>query len=102
MHEIDRIFTKYLFFGIARSRRISLIGALGEDGTAYTSFDGHHGVAGHLQGANTSKKHPAQGLAILAEEVGSTANQVWCSDIAHPVKVAFYIWCNHGWAAVRF
>ena len=58
MNEIDRVFTKYPFFG---SRQIAAylppIRVLGWAASCAPS-DGHYGITGPIQGPNTSKKCP--------------------------------------------
>ena len=92
MHEIDRIFTKYPFFG---SRQI----------TAYlpqSGFSaGRHrirrlmaimGLQAIYKGPNTSKKHPQHRVYpyLLRKLAITRPNQVWCSDITYiPVKRGF-------------
>ena len=89
MHEIDRVFTKYPFFG---SRQIAAY--LPQSGFSA----GRHrvrrlmnimGLQAIYKGPNTSKKHPQQRIYpyLLRKLAISWPNQVWCSDITYiPVK----------------
>jgi len=92
MNEIDRIFTKYPFFG---SRQIA----------AYLPRNGFHagrhrvrrlmgimGLQAIYKGPNTSKKHPQHPIYpyLLRKLPITRANQVWCSDITYiPVRHGF-------------
>lgn len=92
MHEIDRIFTKYPFFG---SRQIAAY-------LPHTGFSaGRHrvrrlmgimGLQAVYKGPNTSKKHPQHKIwpYLLRKLPITRANHVWCSDITYiPVKNGF-------------
>ncbi len=102
MNEIDRIFTKYPFFG---SRQI----------TAYLPRNGFHagrhrvrrlmgimGLQAIYKGPNTSKKHPQHPIYpyLLRKLPITRANQVWCSDITYiPVRHGFlYLVAIMDWA----
>ncbi len=98
MHEIDRIFTKYPFFG---SRQIA----------AYRFSAGRHrirrlmgimGLQAIYKGPNTSKKHPQHRIYpyLLRKLATTRPNQVWCSDITYiPVKHGFlYLVAIMDWA----
>ena len=92
MHEIDRVFTKYPFFG---SRQIA----------AYLPQSGFSagrqrvrrlmdimGLQAIYKGPNTSKKHPQHRIYpyLLRKLAITRPNQVWCSDITYiPVKSGF-------------
>lgn len=99
MHEIDRIFTKYPFFG---SRQIAAY--LPQSGSSgpppRAPPDRHHGVAGRLQGAeHQHKARPAQDLAILAEKVTNHAAQSCLvrRHYLHPCQERLFVSCgNHG------
>jgi putative transposase len=102
MNEIDRVFTKYPFFG---SRQIA----------AYLPRSGFH--AGHhrvrrlmglmglqaiYKGPNTSKKHPQHRIYpyLLLKLSITRPNHVWCSDITYiPVRRGFlYLVAIMDWA----
>jgi putative transposase len=102
MNEIDRVFTKYPFFG---SRQIA----------AYLPRNGFHagrhrvrrlmgimGLQAIYKGANTSKKHPQHPIYpyLLRKLPITRANQVWCSDITYiPVRHGFlYLVAIMDWA----
>jgi putative transposase len=83
MNEIDRVFTKYPFFG---SRQIA----------AYLPRNGFHagrhrvrrlmgtmGLQAIYKGPNTSKKHPQHRIYpyLLRKLPITRPNHVWCSDI---------------------
>ena len=83
MHEIDRVFTKYPFFG---SRQIAAY--LPQSGFSA----GRHrvrrlmnimGLQAIYKGPNTSKKHPQHRIYpyLLRKLAILRPNQVWCSDI---------------------
>ena len=92
MNEIDRVFTKYPFFG---SRQIA----------AYLPRNGFHagrhrvrrlmgvmGLQAIYKGPNTSKKHPQHPIYpyLLRKLPITRPNQVWCSDITYiPVRCGF-------------
>ena len=102
MHEIDRVFTKYPFFG---SRQIAAY--LPQSGFAA----GRHrvrrlmnimGLQAIYKGPNTSKKHPEHRIYpyLLRKLAITRPNQVWCSDITYiPVKRGFlYLVAIMDWA----
>ncbi|MCP4206574.1 MAG: IS3 family transposase [Shimia sp.] len=102
MHEIDRIFTKYPFFG---SRQIAAY--LPQSGFSA----GRHRVRRLMsimdlqavyKGPNTSKKHPQHRIYpyLLRKLPISRSNHVWCSDITYiPVKRGFlYLVAIMDWA----
>jgi putative transposase len=102
MHEVDRIFTKYPFFG---SRQIAAY--LPQSGFAA----GRHrvrrlmnimGLQAIYKGPNTSKKHPEHRIYpyLLRKLAITRPNQVWCSDITYiPVKRGFlYLVAIMDWA----
>ena len=102
MHEIDRIFTKYPFFG---SRQIAAY--LPQSGFSA----GRHrvrrlmnimGLQAIYKGPNTSKKHPQHRVYpyLLRKLPITRPNQVWCSDITYiPVKNGFlYLVAIMDWA----
>ena len=76
MHEIDRIFTKYPFFG---SRQIAAY--LPQSGFSagrhrVRRLMGHYGIAGHLQGAEHQQEAPTTPhLPVPAEEAANHAAQ---------------------------
>ena len=86
MNEIDRVFTKYPFFGRHRVRR--LMGIMGLQAT--------------YKGPNTSKKHPQHRIYpyLLRKLPITRPNQVWCSDITYiPVRRGFlYLVAIMDWA----
>ena len=102
MNEIDRVFTKYPFFG---SRQIA----------AYLPRAGFHagrhrvrrlmgimGLQAIYKGPNTSKKHPQHPVYpyLLRGLPITRANHVWCSDITYiPVRRGFlYLVAIMDWA----
>jgi putative transposase len=102
MNEIDRVFTKYPFFG---SRQIA----------AYLPQNGFHagrhcvrrlvGLMGLLaiyKGPNTSKKNPQHRIYpyLLRKWPITRPNHVWCSDITYiPVRRGFlYLVAIMDWA----
>nr|WP_085982886.1 IS3 family transposase [Octadecabacter antarcticus] len=102
MYEIDRVFTKYPFFG---SRQIAAY--LPQSGFSA----GRHRVRGLMnitglqtiyKGPNTSKKHPQHRIYpyLLRKLPITRPNQVWCSDITYiPVKNGFlYLVAIMDWA----
>lgn len=102
MHEIDRIFTKYPFFG---SRQIAAY--LPQSGLSA----GRHrvrrlmrimGLQAIYKRPNTSKKHPQHPVYpyLLRNLPITRPNQVWCSDITYiPVKNGFlYLVAIMDWA----
>jgi putative transposase len=85
MRQIDRVFTKYPFFG---SRQIA----------AYLPRKGYHagrhrvrrlmkvmGLEAIYKRPNTSKKHPENRIYpyLLRNMQITRANQVWCADISY-------------------
>ena len=102
MHGIDRIFTKYPFFG---SRQIATylpqLGFLaGPHGVRHLM--GIMGLQAIYKGPNTSKKHLQHKIwPYLLRKLSITRpNQVWCSDIIYiPVKKGFlYLVVIMDWA----
>jgi putative transposase len=102
LHEIDRVFTKYPFFG---SRQIGAY--LPQSGFSA----GRHrvrrlinimGLQAIYKGPNTSKKHPQQRIYpyLMRKLAFTRPNQVWCSDITYiPVKNGFlYLVAIMDWA----
>ena len=102
MHEIDRVFTKYPFFG---SRQIAAY--LPQSGFSA----GRHrvrrlmnlmGLQAIYKGPNTSKKHPQHRIYpyLLRKLAITRPNRVWCSDITYiPVKSGFlYLVAIMDWA----
>ena len=102
MHEIDRVFTKYPFFG---SRQIAAY--LPQSGFSA----GRHrvrrlmnimGLQAIYKGPNTSKKHPQHRIYpyLLRKLAITRPNHVWCSDITYiPVKNGFlYLVAIMDWA----
>jgi putative transposase len=102
MHEIDRVFTKYPFFG---SRQIAAY--LPQSGFSA----GRHrvrrlmnimGLQAIYKGPNTSKKHPQHRIYpyLLRKLAITRPNHVWCSDITYiPVKNGFlYLVAIKDWA----
>ena len=102
MNEIDRVFTKYPFFG---SRQIA----------AYLPRNGFHagrhrvrrlmglmGLQAIYKGPNTSKTHPQHRIYpyLLRKLPITRPNQVWCSDITYiPVRRGFlYLVAIMDWA----
>ena len=102
MNEIDRVFTKYPFFG---SRQIE----------AYLPRNGFHagrhrvrrvmvlkGLKAIYKGPNTSKKHPRHRIYpyLLRKLLITRPNHVWCSDITYiPVRRGFlYLVAIMDWA----
>lgn len=102
MNEIDRVFTKYPFFG---SRQIA----------AYLPRTGFHagrhrvrrlmqlmGLQAIYKGPNTSKKHPQHPVYpyLLRKLPITQANHVWCSDITYiPMRRGFlYLVAIMDWA----
>ena len=102
MHEIDRIFTKYPFFG---SRQIAAY--LPQSGFSV----GRHrvcrlmrimGLQAIYKGPNTNRKHQQHPIYphLLRKLAITRPNQVWCSDITYiPVKNGFlYLMAIMDWA----
>lgn len=102
MHEIDRIFTKYPFFG-----NCQIAAYLPQSGFSA----GRHrvrrlmsimGLQAVYKGPNTSKKHPQHRIYpyLLRTLPISRSNHVWCSDITDiPVKRGFlYLMAIMDWA----
>ena len=102
MRQIDRVFTKYPFFG---SRQIA----------AYLPRRGYHagrhrvrrlmkimGLEAIYKRPNTSKKHPENRIYpyLLRNMQITRANQVWCADISYiPVNRGFlYLVAIMDWA----
>tara|TARA_R100000935_G_scaffold3603_1_gene9111 strand:+ start:36 stop:815 length:780 start_codon:yes stop_codon:yes gene_type:complete len=102
MNEIDRVFTKYPFFG---SRQIA----------AYLPRNGFHtgrhrvrrlmgsmGLKAIYKGPNTSKRHPQHRIYpyLLRKLPITRPNHVWCSDITYiPVRRGFlYLVAIMAWA----
>lgn len=105
MNEIDRVFTKYPFFG---SRQIA----------AYLPRSGFHagrhrvrrlmgimGLQAVYKGPNTSKKHHRHPVYryLLRSLPITRPNQVWCSDITYiPVRRGFlYLVAIMDWATCK-
>jgi len=92
MHEIDRVFTKYPFFG---SRQIAAY--LPQSGFSagrhrVRRLMGVMGLQAIHKGPNTSKKHPEHRIYpyLLKKLPITRSNQFWCSDITYiPVKNGF-------------
>lgn len=93
MNEIDRVFTKYPFFG---SRQIA----------AYLPRNGFHagrhrvrrlmgimGLQAIYKGPNTSKKHPQHPIYpyLLRKLPITRPNHVWCSDITYVRRQSFWV-----------
>ena len=102
MHEIDRIFTKYPFFG---SRQIAAYLAqkwVPRRAASCASPDGHHGVAGHLQRPKHQQEAPQHRIYpyLLRKLPITRPNHVWCSDITYiPVRRGFlYLVAIMDWA----
>ena len=102
MNEIDRVFTKYPFFG---SRQIAAY--LPQSGFSagrhrVRRLMGIMGLQAVYKGPNTSKKHPENRIYpyLLRKLVITRPNQVWCSDITYiPVKRGFlYLVAIMDWA----
>ena len=102
LHEIDRIFTKYPFFG---SRQIAAY--LPQSGFSagrhrVRRLMGIMGLQAIYKGPNTSKKHPEHRIYpyLLRKLPITRPNQVWCSDITYiPVKNGFlYLVAIMDWA----
>ena len=102
MHEIDRVFTKYPFFG---SRQIAAY--LPQSGFAagrhrVRRLMGIMGLQAIYKRPNTSKKHPEHRIYpyLLRNLPITRSNQVWCSDITYiPVKNGFlYLVAIMDWA----
>jgi putative transposase len=100
--EIDRIFTKYPFFG---SRQIAAY--LPQSGFSagrhrVRRLMGIMGLQAIYKGPNTSKKHPQHRIYpyLLRKLAITRPNQVWCSDITYiPVKNGFlYLVAIMDWA----
>ena len=102
VHGIDRIFTKYPFFG---SRQIAAY--LPQSGFSagrhrVRRLMGIMGLQAIYKGPNTSKKHPQHKIwPYLLRKLSITRpNHVWCSDITYiPVKNGFlYLVAIMDWA----
>jgi putative transposase len=102
MHEIDRIFTKYPFFG---SRQIAAYlpqSRFSAGRHRVRRLIGIMGLQAIYKGPNTSKKHPQHKIwPYLLRKLSITrSNHVWCSDITYiPVKNGFlYLVAIMDWA----
>ena len=102
MHEIDRIFTKYPFFG---SRQIAAYlppSGFSAGRHRVRRLMGIMGLQAIYKGPNTSKKHPQHKIwPYLLRKLSITRpNHVWCSDITYiPVKSGFlYLVAIMDWA----
>jgi putative transposase len=102
MNEIDRVFTKYPFFG---SRQIAAY--LPRNGFQtgrhrVRRLMGIMGLQAIFKGPNTSKKHPQHPIYpyLLRKLPIKRANHVWCSDITYiPVRHGFlYLIAIMDWA----
>ena len=102
MHEIDRILTKYPFFG---NRQITAY--LPQSGFSagrhrVRRLMGIMGLQAIYKGPNTSKKHSQHKIwpYLLRKLPITRANHVWCSDITYiPVKNGFlYLVAIMDWA----
>jgi putative transposase len=102
MHEIDRVFAKYPFFG---SRQIAVY--LPQSGFSagrhrVRRLMGIMGLQAIYKEPNTSKKHPEHRIYpyLLRKLPITRSNQVWCSDITYiPVKNGFfYLMAIMDWA----
>ena len=102
MHEIDRIFTKYPFFG---NRQIAAY--LPQSGFSagrhrVRRLMGIMGLQAIYKGPNISKKHPQHKIwpYLLRKLAITRPNHVWCSDITYiPVKNGFlYLAAIMDWA----
>ena len=102
IHEIDRLFTKYPFFG---SRQIGAY--LPQSGFSagrnrVRRLMGIMGLQATYKGPNTSKKHPEHCIYpyLLRKLPITRPNQVWCSYITYiPVKNGFlYLVAIMDWA----
>ena len=102
MNEIDRVFTKYPFFG---SRQIAAY--LPRNGFQagrhrVRRLMGLMGLQAIYKGPNTSKKHPQHRIYpyLLRKLPVTRANHVWCSDITYiPVRRGFlYLVAIMDWA----
>nr|WP_083903077.1 IS3 family transposase [Octadecabacter antarcticus] len=111
MHEIDRIFTKYPFFGsrqiaaylpqsgfsAGRHRVRRMMNIMPCARQAMQSI-AERGLQAIYKGPNTSKKHPQHRIYpyLLRKLAITRPNQVWCSDITYiPVKKAYPL-CSGG------
>jgi len=115
MHEIDRIFTKYPFFGsrqiaaylpqsgfsAGRHRVRRMMNIMPCARQAMQSI-AERGLQAIYKGPNTSKKHPQHRIYpyLLRKLAITRPNQVWCSDITYiPVKNGFlYLVAIMDWA----
>jgi putative transposase len=102
MNEIDRVFTKYPFFG---SRQIAAY--LPRNGFQagrhrVRRLMGLMGLQAIYKGPNTSKKHPQHRIYpyLLRKLPITRPNHVWCSDITYiPVRRGFlYLVAIMDWA----
>lgn len=102
MNEIDRVFTKYPFFG---SRQITAClprKGLHAGRHRVRRLMGVMGLQAIYKGPNTSKKHPQHMIyPYLLRKLSITRpNQVWCSDITYiPMRRGFlYLVAIMDWA----
>jgi putative transposase len=102
MNEIDRVFTKYPFFG---SRQIAAYlpqSGLSAGRHRVRRLMGIMGLQAVYKGPNTSKKHPEHRIYpyLLRKLAITQPNQVWCRDITYiPVKRGFlYLVAIMDWA----
>ena len=92
IHEIDRVFTKYPFFG---SRQIAAYlpqSGFSAGGHRARRLMGIMGLQAIYKEPNTSKKHPKHRIYpyLLRKLPITRTNQVWCRDITYiPVKNGF-------------
>jgi putative transposase len=102
MHEIDRIFTKYPFFGSRQVAAYLPQSGLSAGRHRVRRLMGIMGLQAIYKGPNTSKKHPQHKIwpYLLRKLPITRSNQVWCSDITYiPVKNGFlYLVAIMDWA----
>ena len=102
MHEIDRIFKKYPFFGSCQIAAYLLQSGFSAGRHRVRRLMGIMGLQAIYKAPNTSKKHPQHKIwpYFLRKLSITQPNHVWCSDITYiPVKNGFlYLVAIMDWA----
>ena len=89
MHEIDRVFTKYPFFGSSQIAAYLPQSGFSAGRHRVRRLMNIMGLQAIYKGPNTSKKHPQHRIYpyLLRKLAITRPNRVWCSDITYiPVK----------------
>ena len=102
MHEINRVFTKYPFFGNRQIAAYLPRSGFSAGRHRERPLMGIMGLQAIYKGPNTIKKHPQHRISpyLLRKLAITRPNQVWCSDITYlPVKRGFlYLVAITDWA----